>query len=185
MIAYIVIFYLVSVAFGRSNLVKSGYTFGLAAIFLSIACFTTAWGITDKLNITFNNVPWYLLLLIVNLACLENIFLLANAVLDAGCDMDVKEKISRGIYIFIYIYFFLRLADFFYKGLQSVGLPMTATLMAELLILTVGTAMDIIVIKELCLFLKIAFVVDYALEMTFVIAVLSIDIKRLEVTYTI
>ncbi|EIE82207.1 hypothetical protein RO3G_06912 [Rhizopus delemar RA 99-880] len=160
MIAYIVIFYLVSVAFGRSNLVKSGYTFGLAAIFLSIACFTTAWGITDKLNITFNNVPWYLLLLIVNLACLENIFLLANAVLDAGCDMDVKEKISR--------------------GLQSVGLPMTATLIAELLILTVGTAMDIIVIKELCLFLKIALVVDYVLEMTFVIAVLSIDIKRLE-----
>ncbi|KAG1376908.1 hypothetical protein G6F60_007708 [Rhizopus arrhizus] len=160
MIAYIVIFYLVSVAFGRSNLVKSGYTLGLAAIFLSIACFTTTWGITDKLSITFNNVPWYLLLLIVNLACLENIFLLANAVLDAGCDMDVKEKISR--------------------GLQSVGLPMTATLMAELLILTVGTAMDIVVIKELCLFLKVALVVDYVLEMTFVIAVLSIDIKRLE-----
>jgi hypothetical protein len=59
---------------------------------------------------------------------------------------------------------------------------MTATLMAELLILTVGTAMDIIVIKELCLFLKVALVVDYVLEMTFVIAVLSIDIKRLEVT---
>lgn len=59
---------------------------------------------------------------------------------------------------------------------------MTATLMAELLILTVGTAMDIVVIKELCLFLKVALVVDYVLEMTFVIAVLSIDIKRLEVT---
>lgn len=109
MIAYIVIFYLVSVAFGRSNLVKSGYTLGLAAIFLSIACFTTTWGITDKLSITFNNVPWYLLLLIVNLACLENIFLLANAVLDAGCDMDVKEKISRGIFFF----FFIQFADFF------------------------------------------------------------------------
>lgn len=83
-------------AFGRLNLVKSGYIFGLAAMFLSIACFTTALGITDKLGTTLNNVPWALLLLVVNIACLENIFLLTNAVLNAGCDMIVKEKISRG-----------------------------------------------------------------------------------------
>jgi hypothetical protein len=100
-IAYIVIFYLVSVAFGKSHLVKSGYTFGLSAVFLSLACFTTTWGIFDKLGITFNNVPWYLPLLTVNIACLENIFLFTNAVLDAGCDMVVKEKISRGTYIHI------------------------------------------------------------------------------------
>lgn len=83
-------------AFGKSSLVKSGYTFGLAAVFLSIACFTTTWGIFDKLGISFHSVPWYLLLLVVNIGCLENIFLLTNAVLNAGCDMIVKEKISRG-----------------------------------------------------------------------------------------
>ncbi|CAO3697643.1 unnamed protein product [Rhizopus stolonifer] len=161
-IVYTTTYYLVSIAFGRLNLVKSGYTFGLAAMFLSIACFTTALGITDKLGTTLNNVPWTLLLLVVNIACLENIFLLTNAVLNAGCDMIVKEKISR--------------------GLQSVGLPMTTTLIAELVIITVGTAMDIVIIKEFCLFVKIALVVDYILEMTFVIAVLSIDIKRVEAT---
>ncbi|KAG1233591.1 hypothetical protein G6F68_003438 [Rhizopus microsporus] len=161
-VAYIIIFYLVSVAFGKSQLVKSGYTFGLSAVFLSLACFTTTWGIFDKLGITFNNVPWYLPLLTVNIACLENIFLFTNAVLDAGCDMVVKEKISRGI--------------------QSVGLPMTATLLAELMILSVGTAMDKALIKEFCLFAKVALIVDYILQMTFVIAILSIDIKRVELT---
>lgn len=48
------------------------------------------------------------------------------------------------------------------------------------MIITVGTAMDIMIIKEFCLFVKIALIVDYILEMTFVIAVLSIDIKRVE-----
>ncbi|GAN05704.1 hypothetical protein MAM1_0099c05178 [Mucor ambiguus] len=159
-IAYIIAFFLVSMAFGKSNLVKSGYTFGLAAVFLSIACFTTTWGIFDKLGISFHSVPWYLLLLVVNIGCLENIFLLTNAVLYAGCDMVVKEKISR--------------------GLQSVGVPMTATLIAELLILTVGTHMDTDLVKEFCTFAKVALIVDYILELTFVIAVLSIDIKRVE-----
>lgn len=82
--------------FGKYNLVKSGYTFGLAAVFLSFACFTTTWGIFDKLGISFHSVPWYLLLLVINIGSLENIFLLTNAVLDAGCDMIVTEKISRG-----------------------------------------------------------------------------------------
>lgn len=89
-------FYLVSMAFGKSNLVKSGYSFGLAAVFLSIACFTTTWGIFIKLGISLNTVPWYLLLISVNVASLENVFLLTNAVLYAGCDMIVIEKVSRG-----------------------------------------------------------------------------------------
>ncbi|GAA5808997.1 hypothetical protein MFLAVUS_002397 [Mucor flavus] len=159
-VAYMVIFYLVSTAFGKSNLVKSGYTFGLATVFLSAACFTTTWGIFIKLGISLNNVPWYLLLISVNIASLENVFLLTNAVLNAGCDMIVIEKVSR--------------------GLQSVGVPMTATLAAELIILTLGGYMNNELIKEFCLFTKVALCVDYILEMTFIIAVLSIDIRRVE-----
>lgn len=59
---------------------------------------------------------------------------------------------------------------------------MTATLIAELFILSIGTQMDTALIKEFCRFTKVALCVDYVLEMTFVIAVLSIDIKRVEVT---
>ncbi|KAI7901985.1 uncharacterized protein BX663DRAFT_543886 [Cokeromyces recurvatus] len=159
-LVYIGIFFLVSYTFGKSNLVKSGYTFGLASIFLSIACFTTTWGIFDKLGMSFHSVPWYLLLLVINIGSLENIFLLTNAVIDAGCDMIVKEKINR--------------------GLQNVGVPMTATLTAELLILHIGSQMDTELIKEFCVFAKMALLVDFILEMTFTIAILSIDIKRVE-----
>lgn len=58
---------------------------------------------------------------------------------------------------------------------------MTATLLAELIILSLGGYMDDALIKEFCMFTKVALCVDYVLEMTFVIAVLSIDIKRVEV----
>ena len=63
------------------------------------------------------------------------------------------------------------------------GVPVTATLVAELVILTLGGHMDNALIKEFCMFTKVALCVDYILEMTFIIAVLSIDIKRVEVTY--
>lgn len=58
---------------------------------------------------------------------------------------------------------------------------MTATLIAELFILSLGTQMDTALIKEFCTFTKVALCVEYVLEMTFVIAVLSIDIRRVEV----
>lgn len=66
-------------------------------------------------------------------------------------------------------------------GLQSVGVPMTAMLFAEILILSIGSAMDSVLVQEFCLFGKVALLVDYALEFTFFIAVLSIDVKRVEV----
>lgn len=59
---------------------------------------------------------------------------------------------------------------------------MTATLFAELFILSLGTQMDAALIKEFCTFTKVALCVEYVLEMTFVIAVLSIDIRRVEVS---
>lgn len=62
---------------------------------------------------------------------------------------------------------------------------MTATLVAELIILTLGGYMDNALIKEFCMFTKVALCVDYILEMTFIIAVLSIDIKRVEVRHSI
>jgi hypothetical protein len=95
-VAYIAVFFLVSTAFGKSNLVRSGPIFGFAAIFLSAACFTTTWGIFQRLGVELNSAPWFLLLFTVNVASLENVFLLTHAILYAGCDMIVVEKISRG-----------------------------------------------------------------------------------------
>ncbi|KAI8391181.1 uncharacterized protein BYT42DRAFT_555932 [Radiomyces spectabilis] len=158
--ACIATFYMVSAAFGRSKLVRSQYLFGLAAVFLSIACFTTTLGILHYLDIELTRLPWYLLPVVACVATLENVFLLTNAVLDAGCDMHVKEKVAR--------------------GMQSVGLPMMATLIAEMGILAIGGSMEKPLVKEFCFFAKLLLLVEYALQMTFFVAILTIDVKRVE-----
>jgi hypothetical protein len=58
---------------------------------------------------------------------------------------------------------------------------MIGTLIAEVLILSVGNYMDTALVKEFCTFAKVALLVDYILQLTFVIAILSIHIKRVEV----
>lgn len=58
---------------------------------------------------------------------------------------------------------------------------MTATLVAEMVILAIGSAMNIPVIEEFCLFSGTVLLVEYILELTFFASVLSIDVKRVEV----
>lgn len=92
--------FVVSRAFGNAHLFRSQFGLGLAAVFMCTACFTTSWGILKHLHITFQAVPTWLLLLVPIVASFENVFLLTNAVLSAGCDMPTKEKMGRGMSFF-------------------------------------------------------------------------------------
>lgn len=58
---------------------------------------------------------------------------------------------------------------------------MLGTLVAELIILEIGRAMDVPTIKQFCLFAQTALIVEYVLDMTFFIAILAIDVNRAEV----
>ena len=94
--SHVVIFFIVSSTFGTTQFVKSRYGLGLAAVFTSITCVTVTLSILDRFGVQLDAVPWYLYPLVSNVATLENSFLLTNAVVNAGCDMQVKEKVSRG-----------------------------------------------------------------------------------------
>jgi hypothetical protein len=68
-------------------------------------------------------------------------------------------------------------------GLASVGLSTTVTLACELLIVDMFLRIiDVQVIRQLITFTAVALVVDYCLEMSFFVTILSIDIQRLEVS---
>lgn len=58
---------------------------------------------------------------------------------------------------------------------------MTVVLCLELTITALGAAMGVPKIKQFCVFAAVALVVDYILDMTFYLAVLSLDVKRVEV----
>ncbi|KAI9029572.1 hypothetical protein CLU79DRAFT_467583 [Phycomyces nitens] len=117
-------------------------------------------GILSRFGYKLQLVHGSLFSLVTIVSTLENVFLLTNAVLIAGCDMQVKEKIGR--------------------GLQSVGVPMTTTLLVELSILLIGYTTRIAVVKEFCIFSAVALIIENTLQMTFFVAVLAIDIKRAE-----
>jgi hypothetical protein len=62
------------------------------------------------------------------------------------------------------------------------GFAITATLLAELSILVVGSHTGLQAVKEFCHFTAIALVIDYILQLTFFVSVLSVDIRRVEVS---
>ena len=66
-------------------------------MFTVVASYTTTMGILDSFDIKLSVAPWYLLLVVPAMASIENMLLLTEAVLSAGCDMQIKEKIGRGM----------------------------------------------------------------------------------------
>ncbi|KAF7727845.1 hypothetical protein EC973_006958 [Apophysomyces ossiformis] len=158
--SHLVMFLLISRSFSKSPLVKSPFFLGFASVFLCGACFATTLGVLFRLGFEVQLLPWYIMLIAVDIATLENVFALSNVMLHAGGDMDVREKVSR--------------------GWGCVGVPMTATLVAELIILYIGSTIDNPSIQEFCLFAKVLLLVEYFLQLTFFTAILAIDIKRVE-----
>lgn len=87
---------MISHGFGDPHLVRSQLGLGFATLFMSIASFTTTIGILNYSGVELKMVPWYLLLVVPFACTLENALLLTDAVVSAGCDMHVKEKLGRG-----------------------------------------------------------------------------------------
>lgn len=66
-------------------------------------------------------------------------------------------------------------------GLQQVGILMTSTLIGELMVLAIGNSTNVRNVQTFCTFTSIALVIAYILNLTFFVAILSIDIRRAEV----
>ncbi|KAG2187385.1 hypothetical protein INT44_005071 [Umbelopsis vinacea] len=162
LITYGIIFTIVAVAFGNVQLVKSKYGLALAAVFETVACLSATLGIFTLAGLSFAHVPFYIIPLVIIIATIENVFVVTNAMLHSGCDMPIKEKVGR--------------------GLEALGFAITATLLAELSILVVGSHTGLQAVKEFCQFTAIALVIDYILQLTFFVSVLSVDIRRVELT---
>lgn len=92
----------------------------------------------------------------------ENINILVHAVVETSMDLPVRERVGR--------------------GLGTVGVSITMTLVAELGLLIIGAMTTIPAVQEFCTFAIAAVIMDYLLQMTFFITVISIDIRRLELS---
>ncbi|CAG8485397.1 6346_t:CDS:2 [Paraglomus occultum] len=159
-LGYLVGFLYVSLSLGRLNLVKSKFGLGFAALAQVFASLTVALSICSLLGFKLTILPWEILPFMIMIVGVDNIFQLTNAVTSTSMQLPVTERVAAGI--------------------GAVGPSMTKRLCVELIVLLICAAISIDSVQEFCLFTSISVVIDYILQMTFFVATLSIDIKRLE-----
>ncbi|KAF9972164.1 hypothetical protein BGZ73_004767 [Actinomortierella ambigua] len=160
--AYFVMFLYISLSVGRVDLVKSKYGLGIAAVATVFVSLVMSIGICSVFGVYLTLMPWEILPFMIIVVGVENINILVHAVVETSMDLPVKERVGR--------------------GLSAVGVSITMTLLAEICLLAVGAMTTIPAVQEFCTFAIAAVIMDYLLQMTFFITVISIDIRRLELT---
>ncbi|KAF9984023.1 hypothetical protein BGZ75_004408 [Mortierella antarctica] len=160
--AYFVMFLYISLSVGRVDLVKSKYGLGIAAVATVFVSLLMSIGLCSVFGVTLTLMPWEILPFMIIVVGVENINILVHAVVETSMDLPVRERVGR--------------------GLGSVGVSITMTLVAELCLLIVGAMTTIPAVQEFCTFAIAAVIMDYLLQMTFFITVISIDIRRLELS---
>ncbi|CAG8580559.1 13472_t:CDS:2, partial [Dentiscutata erythropus] len=111
-------------------------------------------------TLTFTSLSWKLLPLVFIFASIEIMFILTNAIAATPMQLNIEERTAL--------------------GLEKVGYNITKMLLSWLLLLLIFSATNIGSIKEFCIFTSIAMIINYMLQMTFFVAILSINLERLE-----
>lgn len=106
-------------------------------------------------------VPWKLIPFLIVVLGVDNMFVLTTAVTQTSINLPVKERVA--------------------EGLGKTGFNIMVNLLAELIALALlYMGVPTRVIREMVVFGAIALVVDFSMEMTYFVTVLSIDMQRLE-----
>ncbi|KAL1924337.1 uncharacterized protein VTP21DRAFT_7372 [Calcarisporiella thermophila] len=146
----------------RAHLVKSKLGLGCMAVAVIFAASIIAISICSMVGIRLIYVPWECFLIFTIVVGVENMFILTNAIVATSVDLPVKERVGLGV--------------------KNVGVPISTTLIFELIVLMLGAMIGLPSVREFCFLASAALVTDFALQMTFFLTVLSVDIRRLELS---
>jgi len=112
----------------------------------------------------------------------ENTFQITKAVVSTSIDLPVKERIGLGMLTSSSISAFLPRIITSVVGLGQAGHQMTITLLAEFFVMFIGSLTSVPTLQEFCTFATFAVLYNYLLHLTFFTTILSIDVRRLELT---
>uniref|UniRef100_V5EU67 SSD domain-containing protein n=1 Tax=Kalmanozyma brasiliensis (strain GHG001) TaxID=1365824 RepID=V5EU67_KALBG len=156
-------FIIIYISRGLVNLRKVHSRFGLAftgTIQLLISMITSV-SICALLGIRLTLVPWELLPFVIVVVGSENMYSLTKAIVDTPLSLPVSSRIAH--------------------GLGKVGLPITLTTLADIvLLLVIALFIGVRAVREFCIFAVFSLVMDWFLQMSFFVTILSIDMQRLE-----
>ncbi|SJX62787.1 related to Sterol regulatory element binding protein cleavage-activating protein [Sporisorium reilianum f. sp. reilianum] len=138
----------------RFGLAFTGTTQLLISMIMSVS-------ICALLGIRLTLVPWELLPFVIVVVGSENMYSLTKAIVDTPLSLTVSSRIAH--------------------GLGKVGVPITLTTLADiLLLLVIALFIGVRAVREFCVFAIFSLIMDWFLQMTFFVTVLSIDMQRLE-----
>ncbi|CAG8487505.1 7627_t:CDS:2 [Rhizophagus irregularis] len=158
---YIIAFLYISLSPGRLNSVKSKFGLTSSIVAQIIASLVVSLSVCSLFGVTLTLGSWKLLPFVLVIIGVENLFILTNAVTSTSMELDVKERVG--------------------KGLEKVGVSITKNLFTRLFVLfIISTTIDLV--QEFCIFTSVAIIIDYLLQMSFFITTLSIDLRRLEIS---
>ncbi|PWN47937.1 hypothetical protein IE53DRAFT_371037 [Violaceomyces palustris] len=113
------------------------------------------------LGIRLTLVPWEILPFVIVVVGSENMFALTKAVVDTPLSLTVSSRMAY--------------------GLSKAGGPITVTVLSDILLLIViAWLIGVRAVREFCAFAIVSLVMDYFMQMTFFVTILSIDMQRLE-----
>ncbi|XP_064647832.1 sterol regulatory element-binding protein cleavage-activating protein-like [Lineus longissimus] len=168
LVTYVVLFLYILFSVRKIEMVKSKWGLALSAVATVVASLFMSIGICTFFGLQpillgseiFEVFPY-----LVVIVGLENVLVLTKSVVSTPATLSVKERVARGLY--------------------KEGWSITKNLVTELLILLVGFFTFVPAIQEFCLFAVVGLLSDFYLQMLFFSTVLSIDIRRMELSETL
>jgi hypothetical protein len=159
-LAYGAFFAYVSWSMKRMNGVHTRIGLTFTALVEIAASTITSLSVCALLRFKVTMVPWSLLPIVIVFVGAENMFNLVDAVTRTSITLPVKERIA--------------------EGLSRAGLSNTLKVLSYNSILGVIAFLSAGTIRQFCTFAVVVLVAHWFLAHTFFLAVLSIDIQRLE-----
>ncbi|KAJ9079160.1 hypothetical protein DSO57_1038385 [Entomophthora muscae] len=146
----------------RFQLVKSKFWLGFAAVLILNVSILMAFGICLFFGSELSSIPWKVVPFLIVAVGSENVLRITQAVVSTSLDLPVRERVGEGV--------------------RNCSLGITCHLGIELSVLTASYFSPNPTLSEFGIFGALAVVIDYFLQLTFFVAVLSIDIRRLELS---
>ncbi|CAE7153778.1 unnamed protein product [Rhizoctonia solani] len=161
-VVYIIIFVQLSGSMRRMDSVHSRFGLTFTGMIEILASTITSVSICAIAGFRVTMVPWSILPIVIVIVGAENMFVLMEAVLATSISLPIRRRIA--------------------EGLQRAGVSITLKLMTYNAVLGTIAYFSSGAIRQFCVFVIVVLVAHWFLIHTFFLAVLSIDLQRLELS---
>ncbi|XP_052801573.1 sterol regulatory element-binding protein cleavage-activating protein-like [Mya arenaria] len=161
-VLYLVVLMYIYFSVKKIEMVKSKWGLALSAVvtvfssLLMSVSICSVFGMSTQLN--GSEIFPYLVVLIG----MENVLVMTKSIVSTSIELDVRERVAI--------------------GLSKEGWSITKNLVIELAIIAIGFFTFVPAIQEFCLFALVGLLTDFFLQMVFFVTVLSVDIRRMELS---